>query len=307
MGKINDAIKIANMVVGALVGANESHIVREELKERGIWHRHHQYEKGDQYYQLGECLGHKKSGKPDADIAMQAANDFIQQWNRHQEWNGYDDYGDYNCLQLDDRRKVIGLDELMRNFYKKKESAAIQSLRTQLGGDIALTGTWDEAEDMRELEESELLDGEVSAYVCTVGSYLVRMAACLYQDRYWGGVSFRDRKPAGKDAIAAYRDGSLARLREGNYDFPYSICKTVSAKYIGGGSAPSEEWQSVCLAYQSRDFRRVPEQINFIYTLKSGKSSSCRCEELYVLTHWMALSDTGYYLSRFTPDGTVGQ
>lgn len=40
--------------IALLVGQNEGHELREELKKRGIWHKHHQYEDGDQYYQLGE-------------------------------------------------------------------------------------------------------------------------------------------------------------------------------------------------------------------------------------------------------------
>lgn len=32
----------------------KGHIIREELKKRGLWRKHHKCEKGDQYYQLGE-------------------------------------------------------------------------------------------------------------------------------------------------------------------------------------------------------------------------------------------------------------
>lgn len=40
--------------IAVLVGRNEGHELREELKKRGIWRKHHKYEGGDQYYQLGE-------------------------------------------------------------------------------------------------------------------------------------------------------------------------------------------------------------------------------------------------------------
>lgn len=40
--------------IALLAGQNEGHELREELKKRGIWYKHHQYEDGDQYYQLGE-------------------------------------------------------------------------------------------------------------------------------------------------------------------------------------------------------------------------------------------------------------
>lgn len=37
-----------------MAGINENHIVREELKKRGLWRAHHKNEKDDQYYQMGE-------------------------------------------------------------------------------------------------------------------------------------------------------------------------------------------------------------------------------------------------------------
>lgn len=33
---------------------SEGHQIREVMKERNIWRKHHKYEDGDQYYQLGE-------------------------------------------------------------------------------------------------------------------------------------------------------------------------------------------------------------------------------------------------------------
>lgn len=44
--------------VKKLLGKNKSHIIREELKSRGLWYKHHQYEEDDQYYQLGEKPGY---------------------------------------------------------------------------------------------------------------------------------------------------------------------------------------------------------------------------------------------------------
>ncbi len=49
-----------------LAGVNESHTIREELKERRLWYRHHQHEKDDQYYQLGEEPGYIKHTQADA-------------------------------------------------------------------------------------------------------------------------------------------------------------------------------------------------------------------------------------------------
>ena len=38
----------------------EGQKLREELENRGIWRKHSLYEKGDQYYQLGEAAGYQK-------------------------------------------------------------------------------------------------------------------------------------------------------------------------------------------------------------------------------------------------------
>lgn len=40
--------------------------LREELKKRGIWRKHHKYVDGDQYYQLGEIPGYITSEQADA-------------------------------------------------------------------------------------------------------------------------------------------------------------------------------------------------------------------------------------------------
>lgn len=42
MGKVGDVYK------------GEGHQIKKVMKERNIWREHHKYEKGDQYYQLGE-------------------------------------------------------------------------------------------------------------------------------------------------------------------------------------------------------------------------------------------------------------
>ena len=41
-------------------GHKEGHTLREELKERGLWRKHHKYERGDQYYQLGETPAYRE-------------------------------------------------------------------------------------------------------------------------------------------------------------------------------------------------------------------------------------------------------
>ncbi len=254
-----------------LVGVNESHIVREELKERGIWYRHHQYEKGDQYYQLGEEPGYKMSDKTDFDIAIQAVKDLIQKFDA-------------------DKEQVFEVDGLLRNAYEKKNGDAIKTLDAHLGNDILLTGTWDAMQDMRELEESELQDGEMSAFVFQVGSYMIRQAVCLYQNS--DGVYYTDRKPAGRDAIAAYKE----------YDTEYRKVCEISAKYFGEYKDSSDGWHHVCLADV---FLSWSEDIHFICTVKSTEASPDSHEALFVLKEYIGSAFSVDHWYRLTPDGTV--
>lgn len=58
----------------------------------------------------------------------------------------------------------------------------MKTLRKHLGDDIAFTGVWADAREERKLEAAELLEGELSGYIFTIGGYTVRCAGCLYQD-----------------------------------------------------------------------------------------------------------------------------
>lgn len=46
--------KVIKFVMKTIDMPTKGHLVREELKRRSIWRKHHQNDKGDQYYQLGE-------------------------------------------------------------------------------------------------------------------------------------------------------------------------------------------------------------------------------------------------------------
>ena len=49
---------------GKLVGIpTKGHLIREKLKEKGMWHKHHVRIKGDQYYQIGEIQKHSPNFK----------------------------------------------------------------------------------------------------------------------------------------------------------------------------------------------------------------------------------------------------
>lgn len=266
--------------IAKLAGVNENHIVRAELKNRGLWYAHHQYEKGDQYYQLGEEPGYRRNGRPDCSIALQAADGLIQKVNA-------------------DRNTVYSLDGLLRNSYKQKKAAAMKTLYAHLGEDIVFTGAEDGMEDMRELEEHELWDGELSAFIFTAGCYSVRQARRLYKDS--GGVCYTKREPAGKDAAAAYKE-----RESGSFLFhlkctgEYREACEISAKYKGEGSA-GDEWVHICFADTSFSWN---EKIDFICAVKSREASDGQAA-LFVLKKYIGSSFSAEDWYRFTPDGTV--
>lgn len=48
------SMKIVKAGLKAVNLQTKGHIIREELRKRDLWHKHHHLNKGDQYYQLGE-------------------------------------------------------------------------------------------------------------------------------------------------------------------------------------------------------------------------------------------------------------
>lgn len=168
----------------------------------------------------------------------------------------------------------------------------MRTLRNHLGDNIAFTGVWPDVKDERELEEAELLDGELSGYVFTVGGYTIRSAVCLYQDD--DEADYTQRVPAGQDAIVQYREEGWRML--GATDGVREV-QVISARYNGSGS---EGLRHVCLAATSL---RWDESINFIGTLKPSALAPDEQEVLFVLkqytgdsigvAHWYKLSSDG--------------
>lgn len=53
-------VLVRHMGTGSKVWANKGRRLRHELKDRGIWRKHHKDKDNDQYYQLGEIPPYKK-------------------------------------------------------------------------------------------------------------------------------------------------------------------------------------------------------------------------------------------------------
>ena len=245
--------------------------------EHGLWRKHHKEIKGDQYYQLGELPKYQTKQAPFSSAQKNdmeaAAADLIQQVEADQD-------------------KTYTLEELQRNIHKNNESAGMRTLRKHLGDDIAFTGVWPDVKDERELEEAELLDGELSGYVFTVGGYTIRSAVCLYQDDE--EADYTQRVPVGQDAIAQYREESwrMRGPRSGVREV-----QVVSARYNGAGS---DGWQHICIAATSICW---DESINFIAALKPVTSAPAEHEVVFIfkqytgdsfgVAHWYKLSSDG--------------
>ena len=173
----------------------------------------------------------------------------------------------------------------------------MRTLRNHLSDDIAFTGVWPDVKDERELEEAELLDGELSGYVFTVGGYTIRSTVCLYQDD--DEADYTQQVPARRDMIAQYQQENWRML---GHESGVREVQVVSARYNGAGS---EDWQHICIAATSL---RWDESINFIAALKPAASAPADQEVLFILkqytgdsfgvAHWYKLSSDGDEIGR---------
>jgi len=77
--RAGNAMKIWKAAMKMLGLKTKGHQVRKRLLERDLWRKHHQYIKGDQYYQLGELPRYRRTSvhEPKEDIAEAAASDLI--------------------------------------------------------------------------------------------------------------------------------------------------------------------------------------------------------------------------------------
>lgn len=234
----------------------KNHLIRERLLERGIWRKHYMYRHGDQYYQLG--------GEPE-----------------------------YRNTGAKDKAVTLDADGFLRSTYKEDVKSCMKTLRKHLGGDIVFTGLWADAKDERELEESELLEGELSGFLFTIGGYSIRSSVCLYQDD--DAVPFQKRVPVSPDIMARYRQtGGMSGA-----DIGFRKAEVISARYAG-----AEDWRHVCLAAASHYGCRS-ESINFIGTVKASSLSSDEQEVLFVHKRYAGDSFSAPHWYRLSADGTV--
>lgn len=273
------SLKVAKFISKGLGVPTKGHLIRVRLLERGLWRKHHKEVKGDQYYQLGELPKYQTTptsapGAQENDIKAAVA----------------DLVGKVEA----DRDKTYTLEELQRNVYKNNESAGMKTLRTHLGDDIVFTGVWADAKDGRDLEESELLDGELFGYEFTIGHYTIRGSLCLYQDD--DTVHYTERVPVSWDVITQYlqEGGRMFGRENGSREV-----QVISARYNGTGA---EGWRHICLATTSLSWE---EDIDFIGTLKLSAAAPDEQELLFILKQYTGNAYGVAHWYKLSSDGTV--
>lgn len=201
--------------------------------------------------------------------------------------------------------------EFFRDSYKRRKNAAMETLRTHLGNEIVFTGIWAEAAGERELDEEELLEGEVSASVCTVGCYTIRIACCLHvNDKE---ATYTGKIPAGQDKMAVHRneEGHIGQdLKDNGFSIAelYSIGKDVrmvmevSARYYPCSESSANLWWNICTA--APDHEQLGS-IGFICAVKRNDMVPDEEAALFVLNNFWDGFCTIDYWYKFMPDGKV--
>lgn len=207
------------------------------------------------------------------DVAYEAAKDLIEKIN------------------ADETAYSVG--ELLQNGYEQQVNARVETLRAHLGEDIVITGTWDEIEDMHELDESQLQEGEISVTVFNVGCYTVREAVCLYKDD--DKVSYTERVPVTKQDIASYREemsgGEIGGCRK---------VSDISARHNGGSTASACSGQYQGLVITTMDWS---ESVDYICTVKRNASAPDEEAALFVLRRCTGNAFSVEHWYRLSPDG----
>lgn len=254
--------------------------------------------KDEQHFQPGENPGHLGDGDCGDDIAMRAADSLIRKWNA-----------------VDKDAIIIDMAEVINNLYEQGKCESVKMLRAHMDGNIVITDTWVRAEDLRELEESELRDGEISARTFTVGCFLIRQATCLYQGKNCFNQE-EGRIPAERSIVSEYKKRYLVGKRT-NLDYTYNEeiifslpelsdeyrkAREISAKYIGKSGISSDEWQHICYVDVSVAWN---EDIRFICAVKSGASVPDSQASLFVRKEYVGSSFRVDDWYRLAPSGIV--
>jgi len=235
--------------------------------------------------------------------AAETKNDFNVQSDDNTKKSNIVEEAAANLIQKFEEEKeniTFNLDDIMRNIFKQNESEGIKTIHRHLGESVLITGLWEEAKEEIEVEEENLLEGELSAFTFKIGNYSIRSSMRLYQDTKEN--AYYKRIPATQEQIAAYgKPGDYVMLsnREGVREV-----HEILAKYEGEGTAVAEEWNFVCLATEAR-MCQWSESVAFISTVKANASEADEREVLFVQKTYCGDSFSVLYWYKMTSDGTV--
>ena len=193
--------------------------------------------------------------------------------------------------------------DYIRDTYRQTEAYSKEALHAHLGDGIVFTGTWAGATDCQELDEEELLEGELSASVFDVGCYTVRIAECLYMDDGSRDVRHMENVTAEQDKKAAdpKKGQDIGRAMA----VPYLAGKEsrmlaeVSAQYTPVSRATVNHWQNICIATGSHTWT---ESIGYICAVKSSEKAPDSQAALFVLARPAGSPQDAWKWYRFTPD-----
>ena len=257
----------------------QDQMLLDALLERGIWRKHHLDVPNDQYYQLGEQPPYIQTQNiVGAAAAVTVATAYLIRIRKLEA----------------DKDKPFRLDEFMRSSFNNNLHNEMKTLCYDLGDDIVFTATWTDAQNERELEDSELSNGEMSGFVFTIGCYTIRHMVYLYRSDYEG--SYSERVLADPDEIAKYKKNLRKQLYAANTGFWEK--HIISAKH-----KDMSDWQEICSIGATSIL--LEESLDLICTVKYDASESDEREMLFVCKKSDEYKIHGVYWYRLKSDGTV--
>ena len=176
-------------------------------------------------------------------------------------------------------------------------------LRRHLSDNIIITDFCNDKTKLQQLDESELLEGEMSAYLFTVGCYSIRRSQCLYRDEDKDNNRYTNRHPATREEIRAVEKSRCERnIMSMIHPEGFRIVDEISAKYIEKES--KEDYKFICMATNART-GCWSESIGIICTVRHDESIPDNEAVLYVSTMYMGDSFSVDCWYAFYPDGTT--
>lgn len=181
----------------------------------------------------------------------------------------------------------------------------MDTLRKHLGKDIKFIGSWDNAQDERQLDEEELLQGELSAVTFTVGCYTIRSAQRVYkvtEDN--GAYILEDEVPANQEELKMIRESTgIAGIYDNRH---LRMTHEISAKHNSDPNGVfADTFKSVCRAAHSIKIGAWDEHIGYIGTVKENASLSDENAFLFVLNKYVGSSFGVESWYKLDPSGVI--